>query len=167
MARGPHKCYTLVVVTISLILVMYLTLIFAFQPPSHPDVTVTFVGYTNSAEAKTVALIALYNNGGNVLRREHSCTISWTNSIGIFTNRFFTLVPTNYLLRGGSLETVRVAPPPDPGPWKTCFEFVVEPSEIQRLVRRIHNAILWFLSSEEPTSHFFFIGPEITGANLP
>ena len=167
MAGGCCKCYRLVGITVLLILVMYLTLIVGFQPPGHPDVIATFVGYTNSAEAKPIALIGLYNNGGNVLRRLQFCTISWTNSSGISTDRFFRLLPTNHLILGRSLETVRVPPPPDPGPWKTCFEFVVEPSEFQRRARNVHNRIFWFLSSEESPSHFVFMGPEITATNLP
>jgi hypothetical protein len=72
----------------------------------------------------------------------------WTTEKDAPKYLIISLFPTNTMLRPGETETVALAPPPDPGPWRADFGFNLEPSPTERT---LHGIKEWILDSVMPS----------------
>lgn len=150
---------------IALIAALYVIASFQYGDPIPPRVSVALAAFTNDASGTRLALLRLQNQGGNSLRRQQFCTLTWTNSSGAMSNRFAPLSPTNYVLRAGQSEQILVSAPAEADVWTATFGFAVEPNSMQSLIRKLHDTVFFFLESKR--GDYLFFGPEITVTNTP
>jgi hypothetical protein len=112
-----------------------------------PQVTVTFLGYTNSNQGKRVAEIKIQNTGRQAVRR--------VNFFCILQSPNFSVIPLSgeKALGTGRNEIVNVETPSRSGKWSACFIFKREPDIFQRILLNLRQKSGW-LKRRWPVSQY-------------
>jgi hypothetical protein len=136
--------------------VIFCVILLSDAPKGSANVSISFLGYTNSGRGRE-ALLSLKNDSFYDLLRNESCTIASLEGEGQRRQEFYHLTPALKKIEPGSSEIVKVPIQETIKTWNVSFSFNFAPEIMDVFSHRLRVT-----SKETADSVFVRLSPTVT-----